>query len=93
MVQKQKRIINTQWIHFKPFKETIAYIKIEFDSAAYAKYAQIIVGDKVVTGTDGVYEINGSTFTVYNNNESNTGESNQQVRFQSITIYYTVAGE
>ena len=70
---------------------TIAYIKIAFDSEANGATAEIIVGDKVVTGNGGIYEINGNSFTIYNNNTNTT--TNTQFRFQSITIYYTVAGE
>ena len=68
---------------------TIVSIKIEFDSDSYAATAQIIVGDQVITGVGGVYEINATSFTIFNNNENVT--SNTQVRFQSISIYYTVA--
>jgi uncharacterized protein YjdB len=61
-------------------------IQIAFD-ANYSATAQIIVGENVVTGTDGAYTINASAFTLFNNNSNVT--TNTQVRFQSITINFS----
>ena len=60
-------------------------IVINFDSANYGKCAVVKVGDNTVTATKGVYTINGSAFTLVNDNTSAT--SNTQVRWQSIEIH------
>ncbi len=72
---------------------TITSIKINYD-ANYISTAVIygadgttaITGDLV--GTAGTYDINGSAFTIFNNNSSVS--SNTQVRFKSIEISYVV---
>ena len=64
---------------------TITSINIQFDSG-YSATAEVFAGATLVTGTDGVYAINASSFTVFNNNSSVS--SNTQVRFQKITITY-----
>ncbi len=64
---------------------TIKSINIQFDSG-YSATAEVFAGATLVTGTDGVYAINASSFTVFNNNSSVS--SNTQVRFQKITITY-----
>ena len=66
---------------------TIVSIKITYDTG-YSSTSEIIVGGNVVAGTDGAYDINASAFTIYDNNSKVT--SNTQVRFQSITIFYTI---
>ena len=62
-------------------------IKIAFDSASYGKTAKILDkdGKEIKANADGSYTINGSSFTIYNDNSGVT--SNSQVRFQSIKIY------
>lgn len=67
----------------------IKTIKITFDSDSYAECAVIKAGDTAVTAADGVYTINGSAFTVLDDNTSKT--SNTQVRFQEIEIVYEEA--
>ena len=46
--------------------------------------AYVKVGDNTIAGSDGVYEIEGSSFVIGNNNTSNL-----QVRIKSIVITYT----
>ncbi|MCR5112927.1 MAG: hypothetical protein K6A63_03195 [Acholeplasmatales bacterium] len=68
---------------------TIDKITIKFDSATDGACAVIYGADgsTAITGTDGVYTINGSAFTIYDDNSSVT--KNTQVRFQSILIEYS----
>ncbi|MBR1377651.1 MAG: Ig-like domain-containing protein [Bacteroidaceae bacterium] len=61
---------------------TITSITITYISG-YAN-GKVLVGSTEVTGTDGTYNINSSSFVVTNGNTSNT-----QVRFSQIEITYT----
>ena len=66
--------------------------KIVFDSTEYPYYSSTSKildknGNEISKNDDGSYTIDGSSFTIYNDNSGVT--SNTQVRFQSITIYIT----
>ena len=67
---------------------TIRTINIDFDDG-YSSTASVFAGSATVTATEGVYTINGSDFTVFNDNSS--AASNTQVRFQKIDIVYRAA--
>ena len=66
---------------------TINSIKITFTGSTYSN-ASVTVGGNAVTGTDGVYEINGTSFVIGNGNSSNV-----QVRISQIVIDYSTGGE
>ena len=60
-------------------------IAITYTGASYSN-AYVKVGDNTIAGSDGAYEIEGSSFVIGNNNTSNL-----QVRIKSIVITYTPA--
>lgn len=62
---------------------TISSIAITFTGADYSNVSVTVDGN-AVTGTDGVYEINGTSFVLGNANTSNI-----QVRISQIVITYT----
>ena len=65
---------------------TITSIYVVYNSASYAECAVVSNGTETVTGVDGVYAINSSSFSIISDN---TGKaSNTQVRFKSIEITY-----
>lgn len=67
---------------------TIRTINIDFDDG-YSSTASVFAGSTTVTATNGVYTINGTEFTVFNDNSGVA--SNTQVRFQKIDIVYRAA--
>lgn len=66
----------------------IDWVVIYFDSESDGACAVVKVGDTVLTATDGVYTVNGTTFTLIDDNSNVT--KNTQVRFQKIAIHYSV---
>lgn len=65
----------------------IDWVIINFDSG-YSSCAVVKAGDTVLTAANGVYTVDGAAFTLIDDNSSVT--SNTQVRFQNITIHYSV---
>ena len=63
----------------------IKTIKVFFDDG-YSATAKVYSGTTLVEGASGVYTIDGSAFTIFNDNTSVS--SNTQVRFQKIEISY-----
>ena len=63
---------------------TITSITITYNTGY--ENGKVLVGSSVVTGTNGTYNINSSSFVVTNGNTSNT-----QVRFSKIVINYTLS--
>ena len=68
-------------------QETINSIAITFTGATYGNVSVTVDGN-AVTGTDGVYDINSTSFVLGNANTSNT-----QVRISEIVITYGEAGQ
>ena len=64
-------------------------VNIAYDTN-YSATSVVSAGSTAVTAVDGVYAINGSSFTVFNDNSGVS--SNTQVRFQKIDITYEEAG-
>lgn len=64
---------------------TITSIAMTFNGATYSN-ASVTVEGNAVSGTDGNFAINSSSFTIGNGNTSNT-----QVRISQIVITYTAA--
>ena len=68
---------------------SIKEININFDSADYGATAVISTpASNNIAAVDGVYSINNTSFTIFNDNSGVA--TNQQVRFQSITITYEI---
>ena len=63
----------------------IKTIKVFFDDG-YSATAKVYSGTTLVEGASGVYTIDGSAFTIFNDNTSVS--SNTQVRFQKVEISY-----
>lgn len=66
---------------------TINSITITFAGASYNNVS-VTAGGSTITGTDGVYNINASSFVLGNANTSNI-----QVRIKSIVINYSASGD
>ena len=66
----------------------IDWVVIYFDSESDGACAVVKAGDTVLTAADGVYTVNGSAFTLIDDNSNVT--ENTQVRFQKIAIHYSV---
>lgn len=66
----------------------IDWVLIQFDSESDGACAVVKAGDTVLTAADGVYTVNGTTFTLIDDNSNVT--KNTQVRFQRIVIHYSV---
>lgn len=66
----------------------IDWVLIQFDSESDGACAVVKAGDTVLTAADGVYTVNGTTFTLIDDNSKVT--KNTQVRFQRIVIHYSV---
>lgn len=66
----------------------IDWVVIYFDSESDGACAVVKAGDTVLTAADGVYTVNGSAFTLIDDNSNVT--KNTQVRFQKIAIHYSV---
>ena len=68
-------------------QQTISKIAITFTGASYSNVSVTVDGN-AVTGTDGVFDINSTSFVLGNANTSNT-----QVRISEIVITYGEAGQ
>jgi hypothetical protein len=66
----------------------IDWVLIQFDTESDGACAVVKAGDTVLTAVDGVYTVNGTTFTLIDDNSNVT--KNTQVRFQKIVIHYSV---
>lgn len=66
---------------------TINSITLTFAGSTYSNVS-VKAGGQTITGTDGVYDINASSFVLGNANTTNT-----QVRIKSIVINYSASGD
>lgn len=66
---------------------TINSITLTFAGSTYSNVS-VKAGGQTITGTDGVYDINASSFVLGNANTTNV-----QVRIQSIVINYSASGD